>query len=307
MTEELIWESFLTRSTSELTDIIFEIPNSNGSLEESSRIYAHRFVLCIKSPVFKIMLDRKDLCNYTQESNKYIIPITNISVKPFELLLTLVYSPSKNYFFHCQDLNAPELIDIFYLVKKYQIENLLTFLNEHILNQAKKTIYLFFEFFNLIYSWEEPNLISAFFHYFSIHFDEFTNHEAFYKLPLPLLKYIMHHDEIEVKESSIIKALCSWCKLNYECSNMSQVFEETGLRNCIRIGNIQCDDISLLPEFSAIIGKRRKSSYGTHLYTYQYDFDGNALPKDNFKEIIPYHHNSPQQSISCLWSENQLG
>lgn len=116
------WDKALLNclSSGRLANVTFTFPNERGDdLDSSSQgVQAHRLLLSLASPVFKVLLDPQSKFEMTTE-------ITDMSESAFRLLIECIYAG--NQAFRSLDtrlISFDDFVGAFYGVKKYQVDHL---------------------------------------------------------------------------------------------------------------------------------------------------------------------------------------
>lgn len=118
------WDTSLLKclSSGQLVDVTFTFPNeTNDDLDNSSKgVSAHRLLLSLASPVFKVLLDPQSKFQATTE-------ITDMTESAFRLLIECIYSAPDESGFRRLDtrvISLDDFVGVFYGVKKYQVDHL---------------------------------------------------------------------------------------------------------------------------------------------------------------------------------------
>lgn len=117
------WDDTLLKclSSGQLADVTFTFPEEHGDLDSSSEgVMAHRLLLSLASPVFKVLLDSQSKF----EKSGAVIEISDIPKRSFRLLIECIYAGNTAGMILNRPTSFDDLIGAFYGMKKYQLDHL---------------------------------------------------------------------------------------------------------------------------------------------------------------------------------------
>ncbi|ESN98904.1 hypothetical protein HELRODRAFT_66958 [Helobdella robusta] len=252
------------------TDVEFDIKSSDH--EESTKLYAHKYILVTKSPVFEAMLTADMLENSRKDGNSYIA-ISDIDVEGFREILKYMYSDEA-------DITFQNVTSVMYASKKYFLEDLATICKDFLLNNM--VLENVCEILEHSVAYNEIELSNKCLRFIGSNVGSVFSHESFLSLSQSALEHLVSYDYLYVKSESWLYRECiRWAKHNYKNNQVVREPDSTDVRKIL--GNIIYKIRYLnmaAAEFAEEVGKHDVLSDAEKSLLYYHLIIGNRPPVD---------------------------
>ena len=191
-----------------LSDVKFVVPASIGSESKKAKmvIPAHKFMLAISSPVFYSMF----FGQLAETSDTIELPDCE-----YESLLELfryLYSDKVN-------LNGNNVMQVFYLAKKYMVRSLAVKCSEYLRDSLK--VSNVFSILPLAQKFEDKDLEERCWKVIETHTAEVVTSNEFMTLERSLVEAVVKRERLCVKEVELFKAIDCWASKEIERQGLS--------------------------------------------------------------------------------------